>query len=529
MSLMSPAVSAAACTTRRRRCVTASAWTEVPPRCLSVAGSDSGGGAGVQADLKTFAAFGVFGITAVTSVTAQNSRGVQHALSLPPSVVAFQMASVLADLGADAIKTGLLPTRECVEAVAQVLHARSLGTRYPLVVDPVLVSTSGHALAEDGVTQALRDRILPLALVLTPNLPEAASLLGRPLAEVAREDALVDVARALAELGPQYVLLKGGHLPDDSDAVDLLLRARDGATWHLRAPRVRRTRNTHGTGCTLSAAITAEVARGASVEQAVRSAKAHLTRVVRASAGMPLGDGAQGAMDHGMVLRSPRGPAHAVFDPSLYCITANTAALSPGGPAATLAAVVDAVAGGATAVQMREKELPTSAAVALVSALVAHCRPRGVVVLVNDRVDVALAADADGAHIGQDDLPVATARATLGPRRLLGVSAKTTAQAAAAADAGADYLGVGACFASTTKSSSVVGVSGLAAVCAATTLPVVAIGGLQARDGSIAAALRAGAAGVAVVSAVFGAGDVQTAAAALRAEVEEGRRVTRLP
>jgi hydroxymethylpyrimidine/phosphomethylpyrimidine kinase len=239
-------------------------------KALTIAGSDSGGGAGIQADLKTFMAHGVYGASAITGVTAQNTLGVRAVELLPPAMVAAQIAAVLEDIGADAVKTGMLGSAAIIATVADSLERFGVGQ---LVVDPVMIAKSGdRLLAEEAVT-ALRERLLPLALVITPNLPEAAVLLGRPVREVADMPA---AARDLRALGPRYVLLKGGHLPGD-EVVDLL---DDGQTTvRLESPRIP-TRHTHGTGCTLSAAIAALLARGLPVDDAVREARAYLIEAI---------------------------------------------------------------------------------------------------------------------------------------------------------------------------------------------------------------------------------------------------------
>ena len=238
-------------------------------KALTIAGSDSGGGAGIQADLKTFSAFRVFGMSVLTAVTAQNSLGVQGVVNLPPDFVAQQLASVLSDFGTDAAKCGMLSTAPIIEAVAAALAEHRVSR---LVVDPVMVAKSGDALLEPGARRALADRLLPLALVVTPNLPEAEALAGIPVAS--RAD-MEEAARRIHALGPRYVLVKGGHLKDD--AVDVLWDGR--AVTAFSAPRID-SPNTHGTGCTLSAAIAAGLARGRPLGDAVREAKAYVTRAI---------------------------------------------------------------------------------------------------------------------------------------------------------------------------------------------------------------------------------------------------------
>jgi hydroxymethylpyrimidine/phosphomethylpyrimidine kinase len=239
-------------------------------KALTIAGSDSGGGAGIQADLKTFSAFRVFGMSVITAVTAQNSLGVQGVENLPPAFVALQLRSVLSDFGAGAAKCGMLSTAPIIEAVAATLADDPIEK---LVVDPVMVAKSGDALLQPDARQALIERVLPLALVVTPNLPEAESLAGIPVAS--RPD-MEEAARRIHRLGPRYVLVKGGHLK--GDAIDLLWNGK--AFTAFRAPRID-SGNTHGTGCTLSAAIAAGLARGQAIGDAIRDAKAYVTRAIR--------------------------------------------------------------------------------------------------------------------------------------------------------------------------------------------------------------------------------------------------------
>lgn len=251
-----------------------------PPiaRALTIAGSDSGGGAGIQADLKTFSAFRVYGASVLTAVTAQNSVGVQGVVNLPPEFVRRQLDAVLGDIGADAVKTGMLSTGPIIEAVADGLRAHGVAR---LVVDPVMVAKSGDPLLEPAAREALIRRILPLALVVTPNLPEATALTDRPIGSEAEME---EAARRIHALGPAWVLVKGGHLK--GPAVDLLYDGRE--VQRFVAPRIP-TPHTHGTGCTYSAAIAAGLARGATVPAAVDEGKRYVTAAIRA--GFALGRG----------------------------------------------------------------------------------------------------------------------------------------------------------------------------------------------------------------------------------------------
>lgn len=258
-------------------------------RVLTIAGSDSGGGAGIQADLKTMLAMGVHGMSVVTAVTAQNSVGVQGAWDLPVGAVRAQLDAVLGDIGVDAVKTGMLSSPQLVRAVAQ----RLAGVDAPLVVDPVGVSKHGDPLLREDAVEVLKRELVPLATVVTPNLPEVEMLTGM---RVVDEDGLRRGALAVLELGPRWVLVKGGHLT--GDAVDLLT---DGSTdVRVRAKRLDNA-HTHGTGCTLASAIASRLALGDDVPQAVRAAKRYLTAAL--AGGFPLGAGI-GPVDHGWPLRA---------------------------------------------------------------------------------------------------------------------------------------------------------------------------------------------------------------------------------
>jgi len=261
-----------------------------PAVALTIAGSDSGGGAGIQADLKAFAAMGVFGTSALTALTAQNTRGVRGVHPCPSDFVVAQVEAVLDDLPVAAVKTGMLATSATVAAVAGLAAA---GRLPQLVVDPVMVSSSGHRLLEEAAERSYVEQLLPHARVLTPNLLEAQVLLGASIGTLAEQR---DAARALGDLGPAVVVVKGGHAVSDAgnEAVDVVWDGTDLS--ELRAPRVD-TANNHGTGCTFASAIAAGLAGGADVGDAVRAAKAYVSRAVTGSATWRLGGG-HGPLDH---------------------------------------------------------------------------------------------------------------------------------------------------------------------------------------------------------------------------------------
>jgi hydroxymethylpyrimidine/phosphomethylpyrimidine kinase len=248
---------------------------------LSIAGSDPSGGAGIQADLKAFAALGAYGMAVITALTAQNTRGVRSFQTVEPAFVAEQIDAIFADVRVDAVKIGMVATAEIAVAVADRLRHHAARN---VVVDPVMVAKSGHHLLREDAVAALRERLVPMARVITPNLPEAGVLLG-----AAAPATLAEMRRAVRELhrlGPQWVLLKGGHL-GGADSTDLLFDGRELS--ELPVARID-TENTHGTGCTLSSAITALLPRFEMVE-AVRRAKAYLTGAIAASGRLTVGSG----------------------------------------------------------------------------------------------------------------------------------------------------------------------------------------------------------------------------------------------
>lgn len=248
---------------------------------MTIAGSDSGGGAGIVADLKTFEAHGVWGTCAIVAVTAQNTLGVQAFETVSPALVRQQITSVVSDVGVDAAKTGMLASAEHVLAVAAAW--RDAARQVPLVVDPVFVSKHGDTLLADDAVRAVREELLPLATVVTPNLPEAAALSG---VDITGRDAMEDAARCLAAYGADTVMVKGGHLRDDAESPDVVL-ARGDVQW-LAGERIA-GRHTHGTGCVLSAAIAAELAKGMEPADACVAAKRFVERAI--AAGLELGGG----------------------------------------------------------------------------------------------------------------------------------------------------------------------------------------------------------------------------------------------
>ena len=261
-------------------------------RVLTIAGSDSGGGAGIQADLKTFAANECYGFSVLTALTAQNTQGVTAIHAVPANFVEAQMDAVLTDIGTDAIKIGMLFSAELIEVIAGQL--KKYGAE-KIILDPVMVAQSGDKLLQDDAIQAIKEYLMPLADVVTPNIPEAEVLIDRDIRGL---DDMQTAAKSLAECGSRSILIKGGHL-EDNDSTDLLYLPAEDRFVRLEAQRIA-SNNNHGTGCTLSSAIASYMARGNDIEDAVRKAKTYIQNAIRAGAEYTIGHG--------------HGPVHHFFE-----------------------------------------------------------------------------------------------------------------------------------------------------------------------------------------------------------------------
>ncbi|WOL02374.1 putative thiamine biosynthetic bifunctional enzyme, chloroplastic [Canna indica] len=487
------------------------------PHVLTVAGSDSGAGAGIQADIKSCGALGAYCSSVITAVTAQNTVGVQGVHPVPEEFVAEQLRSVLSDMSVDVVKTGMLPSLGVIKVLCHSLKEFPVRA---LVVDPVLVSTSGDMLAGPSTLSGYRDELFAMADIVTPNLKEASAILGGVSLRTVAD--MRSAAKSIHDLGPRNVLVKGGDLKGSSDATDIFF---DGENYHvLRGSRIN-TRNTHGTGCTLASCIAAGLAKGLPMLQAVQSAKAFVESALDYSKDIIVGNGPQGPFDHLFKLDTHAHNAGTrsfeANDLFLYAVT------DPGMNRKWGRSIVDAVKaaieGGATLIQLREKETETREFIEAANACVEICHSNGVPLLINDRVDVALACDADGVHVGQSDMPVQTVRKILGPGKIIGVSCKTPDQVEQAWADGADYIGCGGVFPTTTKANNrTVGLDGLKAVCLASKLPVVAIGGIgTANAGSVVEVNIPNLKGVAVVSALFDRECIATEARKLKSILME--------
>jgi hydroxymethylpyrimidine/phosphomethylpyrimidine kinase len=475
------------------------------PTVLSVAGSDSSGGAGLQADLKAIEASGGYAATVVTAVTAQNTRGVVRSEPLGGSLVRDQLEAVFGDLHVRAVKSGMLGEAASVHELAAALR-RHRAEHY--VCDPVLRASSGHELLGTAAREAMVRELFPLAEVLTPNVEEAQRLTG--VAVRSARDA-EQAARKLLESGCGAVLVKGGHLAEQP-GLDLLVDA-SGCT-EFRGEFVQATHD-HGTGCILASAVATHLALGRGLHDAVRRAKALVVEAVR----------------HGLGLGGGRGPADALFawqgrgglvgsalPGRLHVITDQT--LQQRHSHAVLAQM--ALDGGADTVQYRDKrDVPTAERVAVARELKRLVAGRGARLVVNDRVDVALAVSGD-VHLGPKDLAPDEARRLMGDAALIGATAHGLEQALRLADAPVDYVGLGPVFGTTSKADPAppLGLAEFARIAARLYKPVIAIGGVTPER--VRPLLEHGAYGVAVLSSVVCQEDPRSATRLLLREIQAG-------
>jgi hydroxymethylpyrimidine kinase/phosphomethylpyrimidine kinase/thiamine-phosphate diphosphorylase len=462
----------------------------------SIAGSDPSGGAGIQADLKTFAALDVYGCAVITAVIAQNSRGVNRVAPVAPDLVAEQLKALADDVPPAAVKIGLIPSRAIARTVADVLRA----LRVPVVFDPVAIAGTGHALAVEDVIPAMKEHLLPVTTILTPNILEAEGLAGRP---VASYDAMPAAAQALCEMGPRAVLIKGGHLPE-TDACDLWY---DGnAVW------LRNSRRTgvafHGSGCTLSSALTAALAHGLAPLDAAVVAKAYISQGIRLA---PAVGQWRRPLCHGPWPSEPQDLPHIISEPGAAASTPFPRCESGSlGFYLIVSRAVDierfALAGVRT-MQLRAKDLRGEALSREVALAIQTARRFSIRLFINDAADEALRHGAFGVHLGQEDLPGQDLEAVRSAGLRLGVSVYTWSDLARAAALQPTYVGIGAVFATGTKDVKhpPLELAGLRKLAAMAPAPAVAIGGItleRARD-----VFNTGVEGIAVISDVHSAPD----------------------
>jgi len=480
---------------------------------LTIAGSDPSGGAGIQADLRTFNALGVVGVSVISALTVQNSLGVQSVHPVPAEVLAAQLEAIFSDSKIDAVKIGMLGGAEQVRVVADALRKYAPPN---VVLDPVLASTGGVPLLDEAGRKALVSELMPLCDLVTPNLAEAATLTGLPVGNL---DEMQAAGERLMLLGARGVLVKGGHLSGAPQDL-LLLGQRKSEIFTSR--RVE-TPHTHGTGCFLSSAMAAHLAKQCTLAESVQLSKELLTGALLTP--IVTGQG-RGYPDIGASLRTMsehRERTHSdrvALLQGLYVVTDSN--LRPDRTLSEVAAA--ALVGGAKTIQMRDKSLPLRLAIDIASDLINKGSAANALFIVNDRVDVALASDADGVHLGPDDMRPEDARRMLGHDKLVGVSVASVKEAGAAAPY-ASYFGVGAIYGSKTKldAGEPIGVGRIREIKAAfPKIPIVAIGGITLDN--IADVAAAGAEAAAVVSAVVQAPDMEVATRELVWRFQTGKR-----
>ncbi len=529
---------------------------------LSIAGSDPSGGAGLQADLKTFSALGVYGATAITAVTVQNTVGVKYVHALPPQVVYDQIVTVMEDIMPDAVKIGMVNDAETLDAIVRAL---TLHRPRFLVVDPVMVSTSGCALMQADALQVMEERLLPMADIVTPNLPEAWTLAGT-------DSSVDEAAQAILRLGVKALLIKGGHAEGTTKTDYLYVSYDDGVKRTEFSSATVDTFNTHGTGCTLSSAIAAMLARGHGMEEAVRQAKMYLTEALKAGADVVVGHG-HGPVCHfydDAVIRSygykvirsygykvirSSGPEVIRSSGSEVIRSSGSEVIRSSGPEVIrssgsevmrssdsevirsnrktvkpnnlktlksklqfithftdrysyLDSAMMALEGGCRWIQLRMKDADEAEIERTARQILPECRRRGAVFIIDDHVELVKRVGADGVHLGKNDMPVDEARRILGDEFIIGGTANTFEDIQRLAAQGADYIGCGPFRFTTTKKNlaPMLGIEGYENIVSlmkthGINLPIVAIGGITYDD--IPRIMSTGVTGIAISGSVL--------------------------
>ena len=481
----------------------------------------------MQADLKTFSALGVYGATAITAVTVQNTVGVKYVHALPPQVVYDQIVTVMEDIMPDAVKIGMVNDAETLDAIVRAL---TLHRPRILVVDPVMVATSGCALMQADALQVMEERLLPMADIVTPNLPEAWTLAGT-------DSSVDEAAQAILRLGVKALLIKGGHAEGTTKTDYLYVSYDDGVKRTEFSSATVDTFNTHGTGCTLSSAIAAMLARGHGMEEAVRQAKMYLTEALKAGADVVVGHG------HGPVCHffsqqvnkqtSRQGDLHTSQQvnesTSQQADKSNLLVCSSAHPLSTkkvdsfaklqfithftdrysyLDSAMMALEGGCRWIQLRMKDADEAEIERTARQILPECRRRCAVFIIDDHVELVKRVGADGVHLGKNDMPVDEARRILGDEFIIGGTANTFEDIQRLAAQGADYIGCGPFRFTTTKKNlaPMLGIEGYENIVSlmkthGINLPIVAIGGITYDD--IPRIMSTGVTGIAISGSVL--------------------------
>ena len=473
----------------------------------------------MQADLKTFSALGVYGATAITAGTVENTVGVKYVHALPPQVVYDQIVTVMEDIMPDAVKIGMVNDAETLDAIVRAL---TLHRPRFLVVDPVMVSTSGCALMQADALQVMEERLLPMADIVTPNLPEAWTLAGT-------DRSVDEAAQAILRLGVKALLIKGGHAEGTTKTDYLYVSDDDGVKRTEFSSATVDTFNTHGTGCTLSSAIAAMLARGHGMEEAVRQAKMYLTEALKAGADVVVGHG------HGPVCHFFSQQVNEFFSQQVNESTSqqadksNLLVCSSARPLSTkkvdsfaklqfithftdrysyLDSAMMALEGGCQWIQLRMKDADEAEIERTARQILPECRRRGAVFIIDDHVELVKRMGADGVHLGKNDMPVDEARRILGDEFIIGGTANTFEDIQRLAAQGADYIGCGPFRFTTTKKNlaPMLGIEGYENIVSlmkthGINLPIVAIGGITYDD--IPRIMSTGVTGIAISGSVL--------------------------
>ena len=461
-------------------------------KTLTIAGSDSGGGAGIQADIKTMSALGCYASSVVTAVTAQNTKQVFCIQNIEAAVVEAQLRAVLTDLRPDAIKIGMVGCAENIKTIAQVLAEYN---DIPLVIDPVMVSTSGNKLMEEEAISTFCRHLLPMATVLTPNIAEAEVLAHRTITTVADID---EAAKQILKLGCKALLIKGGHI-EGNEKTDRLYFSDKSKPLIFESETIDSS-NTHGTGCTLSSAIASFLARGLRLEEAVAKAKNYISQAIRAGANVCIGGG-HGAVNH-------------FFCPEKLIKTMNNIQFitHENQRFDYVEGAEMALRGGCKWVQLRMKDATDNKFLSIGRKVATLCRSYNATFLLDDRVHLVAELGADGVHLGKNDMPISEARRILGNEKIIGGTANTFADVQHLAAQGADYIGCGPFRYTPTKRNlaPILSLEDYRNILkqmqqAGISLPLIAIGGIVSTD--IAALRDIGVSGIAVSGAVLEAAD----------------------
>ena len=472
---------------------------------LTIAGSDCSGGAGVEADIKTISALGCYATAVVTAVTAQNTLGVKAVHNVPADIVSEQIASVFSDIPPKAIKTGMLGNKENVEAVASALNDYC-PKDVPVVVDPVMMSTSGHKLLDDDAVDVLKHELLPLATLVTPNIPETEALSGIKLHD---EADYWQAAERIFSFGCRNILIKGGHQQGETKTDYLFMKDKQG-NISLRTftnPSID-TKNTHGTGCTLSSAIAALLSRGCILTDAVRRGKDYLYNALAEGKEVEIGGG-HGPVDHffnpeRLIKRNAihRYGGRLTSDVCFQYITHHNDRFG------YVEGAIEALKGGCRWIQLRMKGASDEDVVKTAKQLEPLCRLYGAKFILDDRVNLVNVVNADGVHLGHNDMPIAQAREWLGDNKIIGGTANTIEDIEREWQQGADYIGCGPFRFTTTKQklAPVLGLDGYRNIIEGMRerqidIPIVGIGGIKTED--VKPLLSTGLSGIAVSGAIL--------------------------